>query len=303
MASTKTRCPSTYRGSEVRSRGFLRLRSGTTGIVKTLAMTLRVCCGYSRFCLDGVFEYNAASFTMQPESSGVSLSFSVGYNLGLAGGLQLEHFGGNFLSQLNVGIFGEPIVSVSLHQLLLHRYSGLWIDPQNDLWKMFFDFVRFRDQLQPHRVSAIDLLFTAISDVKVFAHFITTAAKTEHEKSFSLLAVGAGVVHVYGTRSGLIQLNLALRENYLLSIGRVDISRHLGFASVALEIYFPGLSPGFFVDHTIEGRPGKIRFGGTKLSRGLVHPGHDLFQTCIGRGERWQNQDRRKQQPRRDSRA
>lgn len=37
MASTSKRCPSTYRGSEVRSR-FLRFKLGGTGMVKTLAI-------------------------------------------------------------------------------------------------------------------------------------------------------------------------------------------------------------------------------------------------------------------------
>src|SRR6185312_11698376 len=105
IASTSTRCPSTYRGSEVRSRGFLRLISGTTGIVKTLAMKLRcylriISCSF----LDGVFEYNAASCRMQPETSAVSLLFLVRYNFSLAGCLELEHLGGNFLPELNAGV-------------------------------------------------------------------------------------------------------------------------------------------------------------------------------------------------------
>src|SRR2546423_5811404 len=130
MASTKTRCPSTYRGSEVRSRGFFRLISGTTGIVKTFAMTLRCfLADYLASLLDGVFEYNAASCTMQPESSGVSCLFLVSYDCGLPCSLQLKHFGRNFLPQLNTGILGQPVVSVSLHQLLLNRYSILRIDP------------------------------------------------------------------------------------------------------------------------------------------------------------------------------
>src|SRR4051812_4601591 len=121
IASTKTRCPSTYRGSEVRSRGFFRLMSGTTGIVKTFAMTLRCSVAdYFATLLDGVFEYNAASCRMQPESSGVSCLFLVGYNFGLPCSLQLEHLGGNFLPELNAGILGQPVVSVSLHQLLLN---------------------------------------------------------------------------------------------------------------------------------------------------------------------------------------
>src|SRR6266513_3040612 len=41
MASTSRRCPSTYRGSEVRSRR-LRPMLGGTGIVKTLAMRTRI---------------------------------------------------------------------------------------------------------------------------------------------------------------------------------------------------------------------------------------------------------------------
>src|SRR5437660_7149523 len=98
IASTKTRCPSTYRGSEVRSRGFFRLRSGTTGIVKTFAMTLRcVLADYLASLLDGVFEYNAASCTMQSENSVVSCLFLVGYKFGFPCSLQLEHLGGNFL--------------------------------------------------------------------------------------------------------------------------------------------------------------------------------------------------------------
>jgi hypothetical protein len=70
MASTKTRWPSTYLGSEVRSRDFFRLMSGGTGIVKTFAMTLRFLSGDDlAYPLDGVFEYNAARYEMQPESS------------------------------------------------------------------------------------------------------------------------------------------------------------------------------------------------------------------------------------------
>lgn len=41
IASTSNRCPSTYRGSVVRSRRF-RFRSGATGMVKTFAMRMIV---------------------------------------------------------------------------------------------------------------------------------------------------------------------------------------------------------------------------------------------------------------------
>jgi hypothetical protein len=60
----------------------------------------------SLFLLDGVFEYNAASCTMQPESSGVTCLFLMSYNFGIPRSLQLKHFGGNFLPELNAGILG-----------------------------------------------------------------------------------------------------------------------------------------------------------------------------------------------------
>src|SRR6185312_17093691 len=123
---------------------------------------------------------------------------------------------------------------------------------------MLFDFVRFGYQLKSHSVSAIDILPTAISDIEGFLHVIATAAKAQHQESFEFITVRTGVVHVHRRGSGFIQLNLPLREDYLLIVGRADVSRHLSFISIALKVYFAGLSSGLFVYHAVEGSPGKI---------------------------------------------
>src|SRR5947207_3251482 len=67
MASTSRRCPSTYRGSEVRSRR-LRPMLGGTGIVKTLAMRTECYRGKafcSSRCGSCVPQYNAQPAVFQ----------------------------------------------------------------------------------------------------------------------------------------------------------------------------------------------------------------------------------------------
>lgn len=66
--------------------------------------------------LDGGFEYNAACFTMQPESSTPVQAqpddFSMGYDLSIIGGPQLEEFIGDFLIEFDIRILGQSVIVI-----------------------------------------------------------------------------------------------------------------------------------------------------------------------------------------------
>src|SRR6266550_2544952 len=103
MASTSRRCPSTYRGSAVRSRS-LRPMLGATGIVKTLAMKTQI------FVRRTVVFFALRKFALHSITPG-------------------SRFFSFYLS--------------GSHQLLLDRDPLRWINPQENVLKRIANTLRF----------------------------------------------------------------------------------------------------------------------------------------------------------------
>src|SRR6266404_737870 len=102
------------------------------------------------------------------------------YELGLAGSLELEDGVGNLFVHLDTGILGQAKVARTAEkELLLHRNSAGWVNPQDDVGDVIARAGRLRNQVQLGGIQTVDGFVAQVFHIERFQDVMSTAAEAQ----------------------------------------------------------------------------------------------------------------------------
>src|SRR5437762_8458639 len=151
------------------------------------------------------------------------------------------------------------------------------------------DFSGLWNELELCRFRSVQIFRSLILYVERLQHFVPARAEAEDQKTLECLAVLAGIVDGHLIDLGLVEPDLAVREQHGFWLGLGNVSKHLGLITRAPKIYFSLLSVGF-LDHFLKMIPDEAGFGAAELGTGAIHLSEHtleirLLRECVCYGQ------------------
>src|SRR5258706_3037369 len=154
-----------------------------------------------------------------------------GNDAGFAGGFEFEGAIGQLLNDLDVRVFGEPVVTARLEELLLHGDAARRIDPEDNARDIVAQLSGLWNQFEFRCLRSVHCLRTQILHVIRLEQILSAAAESEHQETFEITATLAGIIFRDLVDFWLIDLHFAATVQDIFLFRFQDVGGHLRLAT------------------------------------------------------------------------